>query len=68
MSLSFACILLTISSGCARYKLSAVNMAPLGPSLYSFITYLSGTQYLFILVSFPDVDERLVGEDFDCGI
>lgn len=31
-------IVLTIVSGCARNKLRAVRMAPLGPNWYSFIT------------------------------
>ena len=38
--LSFCSILDTMIYGCAKYKLSAVNIAPLGPSLYYFITSL----------------------------
>ena len=36
--LDLAVMALTMFSGWAVYKLSAVKMAPLGPSLYSFMT------------------------------
>ena len=61
-------ILLMISSGCERYKLRAVRMAPFGPSLYYFMTLFKWIWYLFVFVCLSDIDERFVGYDLDCWI
>lgn len=46
-SFAFFAIALTIFYGCAVYKLSAVKIAPLGPNLYSFMTY-TPPKYTFL--------------------
>lgn len=59
---------LTIISGWAVYKLSAVNMAPLGPSLYSFITWTLEKAYFFVVMGSTNIDERRVGQYFDSRV
>lgn len=67
-SLALAAIWLTRISGWVVYKLRAVRMAPLGPNLYSLITYASIVIYFLVVMGFAYVNKWQVGDTLDSRV